>query len=107
MAAPTTTFHQHPVFARVYTRMAAGLEHRGAADIRRRLLAGLSGTVVEVGAGTGTDPAEIPDADAGAWPEHLGQQDLTPWLLRRLRLCRHEAREFVTALDQLQPGAKT
>ena len=52
---------------------------------------------------TGTDPAEIPDGDAGAWPEHLGQQDLTPWLLRRLRLCRHEAREFVAALDQLQP----
>ncbi|MEO6280472.1 FUSC family protein [Roseateles sp.] len=50
---------------------------------------------------TGTDPAEIPDADAGAWPEHLGQQDLTPWLLRRLRLCRIEAREFVTALDGL------
>lgn len=50
---------------------------------------------------TGTDPAEIPDGDAGAWPEHLGQQDLTPWLLRRLRLCRHEAREFVAALDRL------
>jgi uncharacterized membrane protein YccC len=57
---------------------------------------------------TGTDPAETPDGDAGAWPEHLGQQDLTPWLLRRLRLCRHEAREFVSALEQLQPvGAKT
>ena len=50
---------------------------------------------------TGTDPAETPDGDAGAWPEHLGQQDLTPWLLRRLRLSRHEAREFVAALDQL------
>lgn len=52
---------------------------------------------------TGTDPAEVPDADAGAWPEHLGQHDLTPWLLRRLRLCRHESREFVSALDRLQP----
>lgn len=51
----------------------------------------------------GTDPAGLPDADAGAWPEHLGQQDLTPWLLRRLRLCRVEAREFVAALDQLTP----
>lgn len=50
---------------------------------------------------TGTDPAEIPDADAGAWPEHLGQQDLTPWLLRRLRLCRIEARELVAALNRL------
>ena len=56
---------------------------------------------------TGTDPAEIPDGDAGAWPEHLGQPDLTPWLLRRLRLCRFEARELVAALNQLQPGEKT
>ena len=62
MAAPTTTFHQHPVFARVYTRMAAGLEHRGAADIRSRLLAGLQGSVVEVGAGTGTNLAHYPAA---------------------------------------------
>lgn len=54
---------------------------------------------------TGTDPAEIPDGDAGAWPEHLGQQDVTPWLLRRLRLCRLEARELVVALDRLQPAA--
>ncbi|WP_457323739.1 FUSC family protein [Roseateles sp. P5_E11] len=54
---------------------------------------------------TGTDPAETPDGDAGAWPEHLGQQDLTPWLLRRLRLCRLEAREFVAALTRLQTPA--
>ena len=50
-------------------------------------------------------PTEPPDADAGAWPEHVGQQDLTPWLLRRLRLCRSEARELVIALHQLQPTA--
>lgn len=57
---------------------------------------------------TGTDPAEMPDGDAGAWPEHLGQQDLTPWLLRRLRLCRLEARQFVASLERLQPtGVKT
>ena len=53
----------------------------------------------------GADPGGPPDADAGAWPEHLGQQDLTPWLLRRLRLCRHEAREFAAALNRLQPTA--
>ncbi len=35
---------------------------------------------------------EPPDPDAGLWPEHLGQTDLTPWLLRRLRLVRREAR---------------
>ncbi|MFT7722784.1 MAG: FUSC family membrane protein [Roseateles sp.] len=54
-------------------------------------------------AAKGTDPADIPDGDAGSWPQHLGQQDLTPWLLRRLRLCRIEARELVAALDRLQP----
>ncbi|PTT78003.1 hypothetical protein DBR42_24285 [Pelomonas sp. HMWF004] len=54
----------------------------------------------------GTDPTATPDGDAGAWPEHLGQQDLTPWLLRRLRLCRHEAREFVSALNQLRPAGE-
>jgi uncharacterized membrane protein YccC len=54
---------------------------------------------------TGTAPADLPDAHAGAWPEHLGQQDLTPWLLRRLRLCRMEAGEFVAALDQLKGPA--
>ena len=61
--------------------------------------------VLQGEAATAADPAEIPDADAGAWPEHLGQQDLTPWLLRRLRLCRLEACEFVAALNQLQPSA--
>jgi len=50
---------------------------------------------------TTTEVAEAHDADAGAWPEHLGQQDLTPWLLRRLRLCRHESRELITALNRL------
>jgi ubiquinone/menaquinone biosynthesis C-methylase UbiE len=62
VAAPTTTFHQHPVFARFYARMAAGLEHRGAAAIRGRLLAGLHGTVVEVGAGTGANFGHYPPA---------------------------------------------
>lgn len=47
--------------------------------------------------------AEALDGDAGAWPEHRGQQDLTPWLLRRLRLCRLEAREFIAALNHINP----
>ncbi len=44
---------------------------------------------------------ELPDGDAGVWPEHLGQADLTPWLERRLRLCQTEAAALVEALDQL------
>jgi uncharacterized membrane protein YccC len=44
---------------------------------------------------------EAPDPDAGLWPEHLGQPDLTPWLLRRLRLARREARLLQRAAVQL------
>jgi len=44
---------------------------------------------------TGTpDEDDTHDPQAGAWPEHIGQQDLTPWMLRRLRLIRREARLF-------------
>lgn len=49
-------------------------------------------TLKSEGALPPAEPSEAPDGDAGVWPEHLGQQDLTPWLLRRLRLCRREAR---------------
>ncbi len=47
-------------------------------------------------------PTDALDGDAGAWPEHLGRQDLTPWLQRRLRLCQREARELSAAFRQLQ-----
>lgn len=50
-----------PVFARVYDRLSRRLEARGVADHRRRLLAGLSGTVVEVGAGNGLNLRHYPD----------------------------------------------
>lgn len=43
----------HPVFARLYARGSQNAERRGGASHRRRLLAGLSGRVIEVGAGTG------------------------------------------------------
>jgi ubiquinone/menaquinone biosynthesis C-methylase UbiE len=43
-----------PVFARFYARVAGpGLERAGAGEHRRRLLAGLSGEVIEIGAGNG------------------------------------------------------
>ena len=45
--------HRHPIFARVYPRISRAAELAGAADHRRRLLAGLTGGVVEVGAGHG------------------------------------------------------
>jgi len=52
--------HSHPVFARVYERVAEIGERRGGAEHRQRLLAGLSGRVIEVGAGSGANFAHYP-----------------------------------------------
>jgi ubiquinone/menaquinone biosynthesis C-methylase UbiE len=49
----TATDIARPRFARMYLRSAASAAQRGATDHRRRLLEGLSGTVVEIGAGHG------------------------------------------------------
>jgi ubiquinone/menaquinone biosynthesis C-methylase UbiE len=50
----------HPLFARIFDRMAPKLEDQGAAEHRERLLAGLTGQVVEVGAGNGINFAHYP-----------------------------------------------
>jgi ubiquinone/menaquinone biosynthesis C-methylase UbiE len=50
----------HPVFARVYTKVAEMSERRGGAEHRHELLAGLSGRVIEVGAGSGANFAHYP-----------------------------------------------
>jgi ubiquinone/menaquinone biosynthesis C-methylase UbiE len=50
--APEEKVH-HPLFARFYLRMASGRKARGEDEYRRELLAGLSGRVIEVGAGNG------------------------------------------------------
>jgi 16S rRNA A1518/A1519 N6-dimethyltransferase RsmA/KsgA/DIM1 with predicted DNA glycosylase/AP lyase activity len=43
----------HPVFARVYERISARMDELGVAEHRHALVAGLSGRVIEVGAGNG------------------------------------------------------
>ncbi|MFF9168311.1 MULTISPECIES: class I SAM-dependent methyltransferase [unclassified Streptomyces] len=51
----------HPLFARYYARVSVALETRvGMAGIRRRMLAGLSGRVIEIGAGNGLNFAQYP-----------------------------------------------
>ena len=52
----------NPRFARMYVKAAARAERRGAAEHRTRLLAGLHGTVLEVGAGHGLNFAHYPDS---------------------------------------------
>jgi ubiquinone/menaquinone biosynthesis C-methylase UbiE len=50
----------HPVFARIYAKVAEIGERRGGAEHRQRLLAGLSGRVIEIGAGSGANFSHYP-----------------------------------------------
>lgn len=56
-----TTEHRHPIFARVYLRIGAAAEKAGAAEHREEMLAGLSGRVIEPGAGQGINFRHYPD----------------------------------------------
>lgn len=51
---------RHPIFARVYGRSSPKIDAGGLAVYRRRLLAGLSGAVIEAGAGNGLNFAYYP-----------------------------------------------
>jgi ubiquinone/menaquinone biosynthesis C-methylase UbiE len=52
---------RHPIFARwIYPRVLAAAERHGASEHRKELLAGLSGRVIEVGAGTGVNFRHYP-----------------------------------------------
>jgi ubiquinone/menaquinone biosynthesis C-methylase UbiE len=57
-----TTDIPRPRFARMYERAAKRAERRGATEHRRRLLQGLSGNVLELGAGNGLNFAHYPRA---------------------------------------------
>jgi ubiquinone/menaquinone biosynthesis C-methylase UbiE len=50
----------HPLFARWYARVSPGMDAGGMADYRKRALAGVTGTVIEVGAGNGLNFAHYP-----------------------------------------------
>ncbi|MFI0373868.1 class I SAM-dependent methyltransferase [Actinomadura sp. 1N219] len=50
----------HPIFARLYPRLAAGCAKAGGDAHRAELLAGASGRVLEVGAGYGANFAHYP-----------------------------------------------
>ncbi|GAA3016116.1 class I SAM-dependent methyltransferase [Streptomyces fulvorobeus] len=53
----------HPVFARFYARMSVAADERGGvAAYRTELLTGLSGRVIEIGAGNGLNFAHYPAA---------------------------------------------
>lgn len=50
----------HPVFARVWAGLSPRLDDSGALELRRQLLDGLSGRVVEIGAGDGRNLPHYP-----------------------------------------------
>jgi SAM-dependent methyltransferase len=52
----------HPLFARLYERASRDADAAGAADHRRRLLDGVHGRVLEVGAGNGRNFRHYPTA---------------------------------------------
>ncbi|MGY0006331.1 class I SAM-dependent methyltransferase [Micromonospora sp. I033] len=55
----------HPIFARVFARASVAMDRAGAAEHRRRLVAGLRGRVVEVGAGNGRNLPHYPSSVTG------------------------------------------
>ncbi|TLP73181.1 class I SAM-dependent methyltransferase [Nesterenkonia sphaerica] len=50
----------HPLFARLWPRVARQLDRSGGTDHRRELVAGLEGRVIEIGAGEGSNFAHYP-----------------------------------------------
>src|SRR5690242_14487622 len=57
-----TAFKPHPRFARFWMKMSPKAEEKGVAEHRDDLLAGLSGRVLELGAGNGLNFAHYPRA---------------------------------------------
>jgi ubiquinone/menaquinone biosynthesis C-methylase UbiE len=52
----------HPIFARFYDRLTAGIERAGLSEMRRDLLASATGRTLELGAGTGHNLEHYTDA---------------------------------------------
>ena len=50
---PASEIRRHPLYARLYRWTSATAEARGQSNLRRRLLSGLCGRVIEIGAGSG------------------------------------------------------
>jgi SAM-dependent methyltransferase len=53
---------RHPIFARFYNRFSKDVEAEGAASHRAELLEGLTGRVIEVGAGNGLNFEHYPES---------------------------------------------
>jgi ubiquinone/menaquinone biosynthesis C-methylase UbiE len=84
----------HPLFARFYLRMASSRKARGEDEYRRRLLGGLTGRVIEVGAGSGLNFALYPDS-----VEHVVAVEPEPLLRHAALEAAAEAHVSVEVVD--------
>jgi SAM-dependent methyltransferase len=87
-------FKRHPLFARLYMRSSEGAEQRGGTEHRSELLDGLTGSVIEVGAGNGLNFAHYP-----AGVERLVAVEPEPILRDAARAAAAEARVPVEVVD--------
>ena len=60
MRGMSSTGADHPIFARFYAWVSPRMDRDGVAEYRKRLVAGLSGRVIEVGAGNGLNFPHYP-----------------------------------------------
>jgi ubiquinone/menaquinone biosynthesis C-methylase UbiE len=85
---------KHPFFARIYTRVAPNLDKKGGAEHRTELLAGLSGRVIEVGAGNGGNFEHYPET-----VEEVVAVEPEPYLRERAVEAAAKARVPIRILD--------
>jgi ubiquinone/menaquinone biosynthesis C-methylase UbiE len=84
----------NPIFARLFDRFCGKDKGRGEDRLRRELLAGLSGRVVEVGAGNGINFEHFP-----ATVDELLAVEPEPYLRRTARAAASKAAIAITVVD--------
>lgn len=84
----------HPIFARMYSRLSASMEAAGVAEHRQRLLTGLVGRVVEIGAGNGLNFSHYPDTVT-----EVIAIEPEPYLRARAELAAQSASVKITVVD--------
>lgn len=85
---------RHPLCSRLYARQVERAEELGLGERRRDLLAGLSGRVLEIGAGTGINLRHYP-----ATVDELILVEPEPYLRRQLALASAKSSLRVTVVD--------
>lgn len=85
---------RHPVFARLYRRVSLTAERKGAGEHRALLLAGLTGDVVEIGAGNGLNFTHYP-----ATVNRVTAVEPEPYLRRLAEDAGQEADVSITVVD--------